>query len=95
MGIPVLKPSGLVKLWFDRSELMVMRTFDQRRFSFVRVLGYDNFVILSNRRRNSRNNLESSGKSGGYSSFFYIRKFENLEENLLILAKALYLLKCG
>ena len=45
MGIPVLKPSGLVKLLFDRSELMVMRTFNQRRFSFVRVLGYVNPVI--------------------------------------------------
>ena len=45
--------------------------------------GYPPFVV-----RNSRNNLESSGKCGGYSSFFYIRKFENLEENLLILANS-------
>jgi hypothetical protein len=27
MGIPVLKPSELVKHLFDRPELMVMRTF--------------------------------------------------------------------
>ena len=28
------KPSGLVKPYFDRLELMVMRTSEERRFSF-------------------------------------------------------------
>ena len=62
MGIPHLKPSGLVKLLFDRSELMVMRTFNQRRFSFFRVLGYVNPVILSSHRRKFKKNCKLFGE---------------------------------
>ena len=43
---------------FDRPELMVMRTFDQRRFSFVRVLGLANLVIWSNRRKKLQKNCK-------------------------------------
>jgi hypothetical protein len=47
---------------FDRPELMVMRTFDQRRFSFMGVLGYVNPVILSNRRKNYKKTIKLFGE---------------------------------
>ena len=60
-----------------------MRTFEEWRFSFFRVLGYANFVILSNRRKNYKITI----KCTLVDALSMNQQYEN-ERRLLAWAKA-------